>query len=305
MNGEPAEFTEARTMPNAYASVAELRAAIPDGIRASTVKYDALLLRLASEISRWIDKETKRKFYPALATRKFSVGNTSRELWVPDLVSITSVSYSTDDGLTYTAMASDDYIATVAGDYNHDGSYTLLEIDRNGDFGYWQTGQRAIKIVGVWACVDDRGTCWESTGDTVQNNPLASGGASLTVADVDGPDLVGGYARLQAGQIYRLESEYIESTLVQDTTANTLGILRGRNGTTAAAHAQNTAIDVWRAAEPVRQACIIQCLRQMERGFQGYQDARSTPDVGQMFWFKSLDPEARAKLEHYLNLVAA
>jgi len=53
------------------------------------------------------------------------------------------------------------------------------------------------------------------------------------------------------------------------------------------------------------QACIIQCLRQMERGFQGYQDARSTPDVGQMFWFKSLDPEARAKLEHYLNLVAA
>jgi hypothetical protein len=291
-------------VPNAYASIAEIRAAVPDGIQTATTRYDTLLLRLSSEISRWIDKETKRRFYPLLATRRFSVRSLTTQLWVPDIVSITSVEYSNDDGLTYTAMASADYVATTAGDYNHIGSYTMLEIDRNGDFTYWPTGQRSIRIVGVWACVDDRAICWESTGDTVENNPLTAGGASLIVNDVDGLDIFGIFARFQGGQIYRIESEYVETSLVIDTTANTIGILRARNGTTAAAHLQNVAVDVWRVAEPVRQATIIQCLRQMERGFQAYGDARATPDVGQMFWFKALDPEARSKLEHYLNLEA-
>jgi len=290
-------------MPNAYASVAEIRAAIPDGIRAATVKYDQLLLRLSSEVSRWIDKETKRRFYPLSATRYFN-GSGSACLWIPDLVSVTSVSWSGDDGATYTAMAASDYIATVAGDYNHLGSYTLLAIDRNGDFTTWPIGQRSIKIIGVWACVDDRTTCWESTGDVVKNNPLTAGGTSLIVNDVDGLDIYGIFARFQGGQVYRIESEYVESSLVIDTTANTIGLVRARNGTTAAAHAQNTVVDVWRIAEPVRQATIIQCLRQMERGFQGYGDARATPDIGQLFWFKALDPEARSKLEHYLNLEA-
>ena len=286
-------------MPNLYATPTELKATVPDGIRSSVTKYDALMLSLLSEVSRWIDRECKRTFYPELRTRYFN-GSGRCEMWVPDLISITSISYSDDDGATYTALTTDDYIATVAGDYNSTKSYTYLIISRNSTtLSYWPTGQRSIKIVGVWGYADDRDNVWQSTGDTVQNNPLASGGTSLTVSDVDGLDIYGALARFQGGQVLKIESEYLETGLTINTSSNTINITRGTNGSTAAAHVQNTAISVWRAPEPVRDACIIQAVRQMERGFQGFGDGRATPETGGMFWFKSLDPEAARKLQHY------
>ncbi len=51
--------------------------------------------------------------------------------------------------------------------------------------------------------------------------------------------------------------------------------------------------------EPVKAAAVIQVLRHVERGFQGFGDARANPDVGQMFFFKQIDPEAAAKLAPY------
>ena len=289
-------------MPNLYATSAELRLAVPDGIRASVTKYDTLLTRLASGVSRWIDNECKRVFYPSLATRYFDGGGRAG-LWVPDLLSITSISYSDDDGDTYTALVAADYIATVAGDYNSLKSYTKLIISRLSDtLSVWPLGQRSVKIVGVWGYADDRDRVWDDTGDTVENNPLTAGGTSLTVNDVDGLDIYGVLARFQGGQLLRIESEYIETSLTISTTANTIGITRGRNGTTDAAHVVNTAISVWRPPEPIREAVIIQAVRQMERGFQGFGDARANPDVGQMFWFKQIDPEAAAKIGTYRNL---
>ena len=132
--------------------------------------------------------------------------------------------------------------------------------------------------------------------------PRSAGGTSLTVNDVDGLDIYGVLARFQGGQILKIESEYVETSLTISTTDNTIGLSRGRNGTTDAAHAQNTAISVWRPPEPIREAVIIQAVRQLERGFQGFGDARSQPDVGQMFWFKQIDPEAAAKIGTYRNL---
>lgn len=288
-------------MPNLYATAAELKLAVPDGIRSTVSKYDTLLTRLASGVSRWVDNECKRVFFPALAVRKFS-GSGNNKLWVPDLISITAVEYSDDDGLTYTALTAGDYVATVAGDYNSPKSYTLLEIDYNSaTLSAWPRGQRSIRITGIWGYADDRDHVWDDTGDTVQNNPLAAGGVSLIVNDVDGLDLYGVLARFQGGQILKIESEYIETSLAINTTANTIGVTRARNGTIDAAHAQNVAISVWRPPEPVREAVIIQAVRQMERGFQGFGDARSQPDVGQMFWFKQIDPEAASKLGPYRN----
>src|SRR3989304_3299821 len=163
-------------MPNLYATSAELRLAVPDAIRASVTKYDTLLTRLASGVSRWIDNECKRVFYPSLATRYFDGGGRAG-LWVPDLLSITSISYSDDDGDTYTALVAADYIATVAGDYNSLKSYTKLIISRLSDtLSVWPLGQRSVKIVGVWGYADDRDRVWDDTGDTVENNPLTGGG---------------------------------------------------------------------------------------------------------------------------------
>lgn len=253
-------------------------------------------MRLAGEVSRFVDNHCHRAFFPTLATRYFH-GRATRTLRVGDLLSITSVSISEDDGLTYTALAADDYFATVEGDPNSAKSYTHLEIAVNGDYGYWPAGQKSVKVVGVWAYTDDRATCWEDSLDTVENNPLTSGGTSVTVNDDDGADLWGFTPRFQAGQLARCESEYWEHTA---TATNALTVARGRNGTTAAQHAQNAMIELWRPPEPVKQAVIIQLARGFARALQGFGDARAVPDISQMIWTRALDPDVVTKLAHYV-----
>jgi len=289
-------------MPNLYATPAELKAALPDGFRSTTTKYDPLLNRLAGEVSRWIDRECKRVFYPSLATRYFD-GCGSTVLWIDDLISITTISYSDDNGETYTALTTADYITTVGGDYNSPESTNLLVVNRNSNIlSYWPRGQRSVKIVGVWGYSDDRANAFGDSGDTTEDNPLTAAATLLTVNDIDALDSYGAYGRIQAGHLLRIESEYVEPALTANTSANTIGLVRGRNGTTAASHVQNTVIYVWRIPEPVKQAAVIQAVRQMERGFQGFGDARAQPELRQLFFFKQIDPEAAAKLAPYRRL---
>ena len=283
-------------MPNLLATPTEIKAALPNAIRAATTAYDAVLTRLAGEVSRYVENHCHRVFYPALATRYFR-GSGGRWQRVDDLLTITSVSISTDDGLTYTALAADDYFATVEGDANSPKSYTHLELDANGDYTYWPKGAKAVKVVGVWAYTDDRATCWEDSLDTVENNPLTSGGTSVTVNDDDGADLWGVTPRFAAGQLARIESEYVEVTAA---ATNALTVVRGRNGTTAAQHAQNTTIELWRPPEPVKQAVIVQITRGFARALQGFGDARAVPEMGELIWTRSLDPDVQTKLAHYV-----
>ena len=293
-------------MPNAYASIADVKAGLPDGFRAATTKYDSLIMRLASDVSRAIDNWCNRQFYPQAVTLYFN-GTGGRDLWVPDLAAITTVSYSDDDGETYTALTADDYLATVAGDVNALGSYNLLRVSALSDtLSAWPAGERSVKIVGVKGCSDWRDQAWESTGDTVENNPLASGGTSVTVNDADGADAWGLTPRFSGGQVLRIGSEYLETTAEIDTAANTLTVLRGRNGSTAAQHAQNTAIDIWRAPENIRRACVIQVVRQMERGFNAFGDQRGPAgDVPQASFGRQWDPEVLALMSPYRHRVLA
>lgn len=290
-------------MSNAYATPTELKAAIPDGVRSTVTKYDALMLRLLSGVSRWIDRELKRVFYPTVATKKFFGSGTCYQR-VPDLLSVTTIEYSLDYGATYTALTSNDYILTVEYDENSLESYTVIMLDQTSTaLAAWPNTQRGVRITGVWGYAENRDAAFESANDVVKNTTqISASDTSLKVADVDGLDIYGALVRFQGGQILKIGSEYLETGLTIDTSANTIVVSRGRNGSTAAIHLADVPIYVWRAPEPVRDAVIIQAVRQMERGFQGFGDARSQPDVGQMFWFKSLDPEAVAKLATYRNL---
>lgn len=284
---------------NLYATPTEIKAAMPDGIRSTTTSYDTLIFRLADVISRYFDRYCRRVFYPRVGTFYFN-GDGSDKLWIPDLISLTSLSYSSDDGLSYTTLTeSGNFIQTKAGDYNDPRAADCLVLDANGDLSGWPIGQRSIKAIGVWAYADDKSVAWEDSLDTVENNPLTAAGTSITVNDADGVDLWGITPRFQAGHVLRIGTELLEVITVVAASTNTLAVLRGRNGSTAAIAAQNTQIDIWRPPFPVKQAAIIQAIRQMERGFQGFGDARATPDLGQLLFIKALDPEAQALLSPY------
>jgi len=276
-------------MPNLYATLAEIRDVAPDALAASITQYDQQFLRLSETISRWIDEYCYRHFYPVSETRYF-YGTGDRDVFLDDLISVTTISYSEDDGDTYTALTSSDYALMAGDDYNPRGSYNRVELSVNGDLATWPEGQKAVKVVGVWGKTDLRGDAWEDTGDDVENNPLASGGTSLTLNDVDGAGPWGMTPRISAGHLLRIESEYVE-VVSTNTSGNTAAIVRARNGTTAAAHVQNTDVERWRVHPKVKQACIIQAVHQFKRAQAGYADAEAMPDMGKMVHLKSIDPE--------------
>ena len=288
-------------MANAYLTEYDIRNAMPDGVRSTTTKYNTLMRQLCERVSRFIDLYCKYRFYPLLDTRYYD-GSGTFEQWIDDLYALvlaTSIAVSSDNGATYTALAATDYILTRAGDYNTPKTYNKIVINEaTGSYSSFYAGQRSLRIDGIWCAHDDRATAWEDSLDAVVNNPLALGATALTVTDADGVGADGAIPRFAVGQLLRMEDEYVEVADVNHTT-NVLTIVRGRNGTNDVAHAIATQIDVWRPPLPVRQAGIIQAVRQMERGFQGFGDARATPEIGQLFYMKALDPEAAALLAPY------
>lgn len=287
-------------MPNLYATVDEVKNTNVEAIRSSTTGYDATLYRFADQTSRLIDDYCRRTFYPRLGTYHFD-GKGERELWVPDLVSITSVSFSIDNGQNYTALTSSDYIANVSGDWNSQRSYNRLDIDVNSTtLSSWSRGQKAIQVIGVWGFAEDRDTAWQDTLDEVENTTqIEATDLSLTVNDVDGANAFGVIPRISWGSLLRIGSEYIEVTAAPNVGANTAAISRAANGTTAAIHLQNVQIDHWMPPRAVKSAMEIQAIKTFMRGLQGMGDARTLPDGGQMFYLKELDPEAQMKLSKH------
>jgi hypothetical protein len=284
-------------MPNIYISPAELKDSVPDFIPPGVDKYDSALIRFCNEVSRFVDHWCARRFYPVTEDRYFDrTGRTSS--WIDDVLSISALEYSEDDGATYTALSeSGNWLLSRAGQHNHPGSYDQVVIDPNGTTqSVWPSDLKALKLTGIWAYADDRTDCWESSGDTVQDAPLSDSATTLTVSDDAGRTAFGMKPRFAAGMLIRIETEFLEITNVQDKE---LTVLRGRNGSTAASHVNDTAIDIWRAPDPIRQAVLIQAVRAHMRATQGFADSRANAEIGELFFLKKMDPEAQELLAPY------
>lgn len=285
-------------MPNNYITPTEIKSAAPEIIKPETTRYNQALMRLCDHVSRTCDKYCNRRFYPISATKYYN-GNGEITLRIDDVIAITTLEYSDDDGASYTELTeAGNWIPTREDNYNHPGSYDMIEVDANSTIlSAWPEGQRSIKITGTFVYADDRDLAWEDSQDEVEDDPLLIGATTLTVNDVDGSGLYAAAPRLHAGLLIRIEDEYCEITAT-DTEQEKATIIRGINGSAAAEHVQNKSIDIWRPPEPVKQAAAIMAVRAFERGLQGYGDTRAQPEVGQLFFLRKIDPEA----QEYLNL---
>jgi len=106
------------------------------------------------------------------------------------------------------------------------------------------TARDLLAITGSWGYSE----VLEDSGDTVQDDPLASSGDVAVTSS----------RNFAVGQTIKIEDE---QCFIHGIFENTLNVKRGVNGTTAASHANDTAINIYTYPALIVQACLIQTTR--------------------------------------------
>ena len=214
---------------------------------------DDELFQLLLASSEAVDRYCNRHFY-ALTTTRYFDGDGKPDLLVPDLISVTTLKEDGDEDLTYeTTWASTDYHLMP---HNAEpstpwgGPHTRITVRKQGPQSAFAAGQRNYELVGVWGYRN----FVEASGSLI--NDAGNISISQTTIDVDGG------SDFAAGQTIRIESE---DMLITGISTNTLTVVRGLSGTTAATHADDTAVSIVRWPSPVERATLMNAARMWTR----------------------------------------
>jgi hypothetical protein len=271
---------------NAYADVTTFKSAEFAGVTENTEQ--ARFRRLLEAASRYLDTRCERHFYCWEGTRYY---DGATRLYPDDILSVTTLKLDEDgDGTYEETMATTDYVLYPLNGFPK----SWVEISSDSDYGSFASGtKKGVEIVGVFGYGDGyNATPYVTTGQTVQNNPLAADGTTLTVTLATG---------LSAGITLRIGDEqiYIEAIL-NDTQCT---IKRGVNGTTAAAHVQDTAIYSYEYPQMIWQATLILAMRAWKRKDSAFQDVVGSPETGTLITYKDEDPDVKQIIDRYRRRV--
>lgn len=246
-------------MPMPYVTLWQLRQSL--GIGADDTHDDALLSGLLLKGTRWLDRNSHFHFDPRLEVHYFDTparswtlsnwsgwnsktGKAQSLLFDDDL--LTLVTFTNGDA---TLISSSNYVLEP---YNTWPKYKMNLVETSGAYfapSLVGNFQRALQALGVWGYHNHYDQAWANSLDTVLDNPLLVGATAMTVSDADGPAGDSDEPRFQVGNLIRFSatenSEYALVTGV-DYSTNIVTLLRGQNGTTAAAQAAGTALYVFR-----------------------------------------------------------
>ena len=280
-------------MTNAYATVDLLKSS--GALNITGTALDTRLRLVLEGVSRQIDSFCNRHFFELSATRKFD-SDGGQELLVPDLVSIDANGLKTDDDKDRTfetTWAATDYLeepanADPAG--GHDLSRPLTRISVDADSGTksaWPAGRQTVQIAGKWGFWRRLLTAAETLNEALD----------ATETDVD----VSSRTDIEAGHTILIGAEQM---YVQSYSTNTLTVVRGANGTTAATHSTGAAISIYEYPSPVGEATLLQSARLWKRKDSpvlGTEHSRR-PDAPRV---PGLDPDVTALLSSYRRLGVA
>jgi hypothetical protein len=120
---------------------------------------------------------------------------------------------------------------------------------------------------------------------------------TFTVSDVDGLSLDGLSPRLSAGNLIRVESEFMD-VLSTTVPSNTVTVKRGVNGSTAAVHAQGVNVEVWQVEDTIRRVTARQAAMMYAR--RGAYDNINITDLAVQQYPSDLLSEMRGVLTTYV-----
>jgi len=256
-----------------YATLTQVRAYL--GLAATETSDDTRLTTFIREASAFVDQYCIRRFDVRQETRKYDYpirkasvfGVYSADEWVSLANAAGDLSRGTlrmdDDLLSVTTLTNGDATVIASASYvleppNEYPKHLIRLLASSGVA--WQLNasgdrEQVISVAGLWGYHENYSAAWCDSLDTVRDNPLTAAATTLTVADADGTAEDLDAPRFQAGQMIRVESEYL-SVISVNATANTLVVKRAVNGSTAAAHAQGVAITLYRPMETVKDAVV-------------------------------------------------
>jgi hypothetical protein len=219
------------------------------GLATADTADDIRLTALLEAASRHVERAAGRRFCPRRATIQHTIGIETTVLVLDD--DLLTLESAVDASGT---VSLSDIISQP--DTGGDSPISILRLKSGRAFTWSATPVYAVAITGTWGWHSAWTRAWDSSADSVVNNPLSAISTTVTVADADGANPAGEIPRFQVGQLLKIDNEYLR-VLAVNTATNQLTVERGVNGTTAASHTQTTAINVYRPAQDV-EALVIQ-----------------------------------------------
>uniref|UniRef100_A0A6M3LDP2 Putative head-tail connector n=1 Tax=viral metagenome TaxID=1070528 RepID=A0A6M3LDP2_9ZZZZ len=244
-----------------YASIADVKGVL--GITVTT--DDTVIRKIAESASRSIDQYCNRTFIAYTGTKYF---NGDRELWIPDLLSISASGLKTDDnddGTYENTWATTDYIEYGVGIEDTLNTYPKIRLEThpNGDYNSFAFGvKKGVQIAGLWGYGDGI-SATPYVADTTITEDLTAGEAAIDVTVV---------TNLSPGQVILIDSEQY---YIYSIATLTLTVEPTVNGTTAATHSSGATIYIYQYPSDIRQACIdLSVATYQNRAKQGLQTER-------------------------------
>ena len=276
---------------NLYADVAAFRGLFVNNSVLDATDQDAVVRALDSG-SRRVDQMTHRTFYAETAKRVLDGEGRSWQ-FIPDLLAADTIKLDEDGDRAFevTLSAPTDYYLKRRGYKDEDAlPATTLELDAvNGQRGTLLQRRRLIEFGAA--------TRW---GFTEETETVEASGTPITGTLADPNDLTlvtSDDADLSIGQTLKLEAEQV---YISGGTTSPWTVVRGVNGTTAAAHA-GVAVNRFSYVTGVVMAALIIAGRLIQRRASGYANVSDNVVSGVTTKFFSWDPDVAGLLAEHVR----
>lgn len=238
---------------HSYATLAQLRLR-QDQLNSSKTGMDPTYLKKLRAATDEINDKVNRFFYPVVATHQFDWQSSIKlEFRSQDLLSLTTLV----DGAGVSIPLSS--VIYLGGADITTGPYYGVELDPTKSyFLYLVTKTRCISVTGVWGWHDDYANAWIDSTLTVSGN-INSSVAVITLSGdpTTTADAWGNLPAISAGNLIQIDTgSSLEWCWVVATTSTTMTVVRGQNGTTAAAHSGGATIKVYQPPSAINDICL-------------------------------------------------
>lgn len=272
-----------------YATLADVKLEL----NATNTTDDAYVKRGIRQVSQRLDREFLSAipfFAPYTQTRPIpligmNINSTSRTLTLGGpLLSLTGVSVG---GQALTVGTN------VQGYPSGLSPFFQLQLMGTGFYSWYAPfctdpltwGPQMANIAGIWGFNADYANAWMSVDAITTVGGINASATTFTVADVDGANAYGDTPRLSYGALIKVDDEWMD-VVNTDTATNTVTVIRGVNGSTAASHAQGAAVSVYQVDDAVKRIVQRQVSFQYARKgafdsarYDGFQTIQFPPDL--------------------------